>query len=126
MAYRLKNSVIRDPGGRIKFRKLKEGGYEHYHIGVWLEADSEREMDRVSLVEYELHPSFEKRLRSSKNRSNDFSITFWSWGTFVIRALVHLVDKEAHPLVITHQLEYDLPADDGTNYVDFTGRSWLA
>lgn len=120
MGYRLKNSVIRDPSGRIKFRRLKAGGHEHYHIGVWLEADSEREMDRVALVEYELHPSFKERTRTSTNRSNDFSITFWSWGTFVIRALLHLVGEEADFVRVEHQLEYDLPADDGTNYVDVT------
>lgn len=119
MSYRLKNSIIRDPRGRIKFLKKRDGGYEHYHVGVWLEADSEREMDRVAMVEYELHPTFRERLRTSANRANDFSITFWSWGTFVIRASLHLVDQSS-PQIVEHQLEYDLPADDGTNYVEVT------
>lgn len=117
MTYRLRNNVIRDPKGRVKVRTYHPGGREHYHIGLWLEADSDREKDHVARVDYILHPSFRERTRSSANRSNDFSITFWSWGTFDVEAHVHLVGG-GEPVVVRHDLVYDLPPDDPDNYVD--------
>jgi transcription initiation factor IIF auxiliary subunit len=117
MSYHLRNNVIRDPLGRVKVRTYHAGGREHYHIGVWLEADSDREMDHVARVEYLLHPSFRQRERSSANRSNDLSITIWSWGTFLVQAKVHLVGG-GEPITLTHDLVYDLPPDDPENYVD--------
>lgn len=118
MAYRLRNSVIRDPKGRIKFRRLSASGGEHYHIGVWLEADTETEMDRVTRVEYLLHPTFPNPNRSSANRKNDFSITFWAWGAFEIVATVHLADGETEQ--VRHRMDISLPADTGENYIDVT------
>jgi transcription initiation factor IIF auxiliary subunit len=119
MGFRLNNSIIRDPDGRIKFKRLKEGGYDHYHVGVWLEADDERDLERVEWVEYELHPSFRNRVRTSHNRANDFSITFWSWGTFHIQAKVHLAGADT--VTVERELNYDLPADTGSNYVQVSG-----
>lgn len=118
MTYRMKNSIIRDPKGRIKFRRPAGAKNDLYHIGVWLEADSPAEMDRVTKVEYLLHPSFANRLRSSANRRNDFSITFWAWGFFEIEATVYLAGGEANnALKIKHLLDVNLPSDTGTNYV---------
>ena len=112
----LRNSVIRNPDGKIKFKRVSAGGYEHYHIGVWLESSDTAALQRVSRVEYELHPTFANRIRESRNCANNFSITFWSWGTFVIKAKVYLIDQE-EPLLLEHQLEYDLPAEDSA-YID--------
>ena len=115
MSYRLRNNLIRNPAGKIKYRRFHPNGYDHYHIGVWLEADSDRELDRVESVEYRLHPTFRNRIRRSSNRGNAFSITFWSWGTFVIEATIQLVGGGT--VEIRYQLAYDLPVDD-SEYVD--------
>ncbi len=114
MTYRLKNNVIKDSNGKIKFRKFTDDGYEHYHVGLWLAADSSRELDRVEYVEYELHPTFSKRTRKSRARHNDFSITFWSWGTFTVTAKIHLVKGAVEE--IKHELVYELPWAD-SDYV---------
>ncbi|WP_207382945.1 pYEATS domain-containing protein [Pseudaestuariivita atlantica] len=115
----MQNSVIRDPKGRVKFKRLSADGADHYHIGVWIESDDPELMDRVSHVEYTLHPSFPNRERRSENRRNDFSITFWAWGRFDVEARV-FVEGEAEPFRITHRLNIQLPADTGANYVDVT------
>jgi transcription initiation factor IIF auxiliary subunit len=114
--FRLSNSVIRSPEGKIKFRRFSPNGYEHYHIGVWLESDDPEGLNLVSEVEYELHPTFATRVRRSRNRANNFSITFWSWGTFRVKAKVFLVDRD-EPIFVEHDLQYDLPADDSA-YVE--------
>lgn len=109
MSYRLRNNIIRNPAGKIKFRQFKPDGYQHYHVGVWLEGDDERALDRVESVEYTLHPTFAQPVRKSSNRSNDFSVTFWSWGTFTVHARVNLVGGGA--VEVAHDLDYDLPED---------------
>ncbi len=116
--FRLANSIIRNPEGKIKFRRFSNDGYEHYHVGLWLEASDPDALNAVTHVTYELHPTFANRVRTSRNRANNFSITFWSWGTFDVKAEVHLADKE-EPVIVHHELQYDLPADDG-EYIDVT------
>ena len=117
MAYRLRSSVIRNPDGKIKFRRSPSSETDHYHLGVSVVADSETELDAVDRVEYELHPTFRNRIRNSFNRKNDFSITFWAWGAFEIAATIHFVDPDADPEVIKHTLSIKLPTDTGENYV---------
>ena len=114
--FTLANNVIRNSGKKIKFKQFTEEGYEHFHIGVWVESDPPRAAYHIKKVVYQLHPTFKKRNRESRNRRNDFSITFWSWGTFKIRAEVHMMDGSVTE--IFHDLEYDLPHDDGSNYID--------
>lgn len=117
MPYNLRNSVIRNPDGKIKFKQSDESGTEHYHLGVWLVADSEAELDAVDSVEYFLHPTFRNRIRKSANRKNDFSVTFWAWGAFSIEATIHFVDPSVPSESVTHTLSVKLPADTGKNYV---------
>lgn len=119
MSFKMRNSVIRDPKGRVKFKRLSATGGDHYHIGVWVEAEDSALMDRVTHVDYTLHPSFPKPDRRSENRRNDFSITFWAWGVFEVTARI-FVEGETAPRTITHMLDIKLPADTGDNYVDVT------
>lgn len=115
MTYSLRDSVIKSRSGRIKFRR-NDRGTMHYHIGVWLATSNDEERDAVKSVDYVLHRSFKKRERSSTNRANDFSITFWAWGAFEITAMIHFVDPDRKILAIKHQLRPKLPEDTGTNY----------
>lgn len=110
-----KDQLIKNPAGRIKFRKFRAEGYEHYHIGVWLD-ETDSFLDRVEFVEYELHHSFRNRVRKSASRSNKFSVTFWAWGGFDINVRVHLRNGEVIRRI--HKLDFRLPDDTGNNYVD--------
>ena len=109
------NTLIRNPERKIKYRKFSKDGYEHYHIGVWIDGTDE-ELSEVSRVEYLLHSSFKNRSRSSRARENGFSVTFWAWGTFDIQDKLHKRNGEIETKV--HSLKFNLPVDDGTNYVD--------
>lgn len=114
MTFSIARQIIRNPQGRIKFWKPSEREREHYHIGVWIEGSAE-ELGQVEHVEYVLHPSFKRPVRTSSNRDNKFSVTFWTWGMFPIDVYIHMLDGSV--VTLQHYLSYDLPTDDGTNYV---------
>ena len=107
--------IIKTTQGQIKYRIFHEGGREHYHIGIWLEG-SDSELDEVERVEYELHPSFKRRLRTSTNRDNRFSVAIWTWGMFNIDATICF--KDGSTAKRSYYLSYDLPPDTGTNYAE--------
>lgn len=115
MSLKFRNQIIKNPEGKIKYRKFSENGREHFHIGVWLDGPDE-ELDQVSKVELTLHPSFRNPVRSSENRANKFSITFWTWGMFDISARIHFQDGTVRES--NYYLSYELPADNGGNYVE--------
>jgi transcription initiation factor IIF auxiliary subunit len=114
MTFAPKAEALRDAEGKIKFWQRTAKSREYYHVTTWLDGDP-TELDRVRQVEYELHPSFRQRFRSSDNRENKFAITFWTWGLFNARMIIHLDD--ASEVELDYFLEYDLPADDGSNYI---------
>jgi len=95
MPYVIKSNVIR--------------GKKHFHLGVWVDA-SQRELDEIEFVEYTLHPTFKKTNRHSRNRPNNFSITFWTWGVFNIKIAIHLHSGEI--VNMDYYLEYELPSDN--------------
>lgn len=114
MTLAIKQQIVKNPAGKIKYWKPNPSGREHFHIGIWLDGDS-TELDKVLRVDYRLHQSFKKPNRSSSNRSNKFSITIWTWGMFTIDVEVHRRDGSVERM--QYYLSYDLPPDDGTNYV---------
>lgn len=109
------NQVIRNPDGKIKFQRFSPKGKDHYHVGVWVDEPDTR-LDQIDHVEYWLHPSFKNRRRVSASRANKFSITFWTWGLFAVEITVHLKDGRVEK--DRFHLNYSLPADNGSNYVD--------
>lgn len=114
MSFSVARQVIKNNKGQIKFWKPSSEGREHYHLGIWIEGSPE-DLDAVDHVEYKLHASFERPSRKSSNRGNKFSITFWTWGMFRIDVAIFLRDGSVEN--IQYFLSYELPADDGENYV---------
>lgn len=114
MSLSFKQQVIKDPQGKIKYKLFRAGGREHYRLGVWLDG-SDDELDKIERVEYLLDPTFKRPNRSSSNRGNKFSITFWTWGMFTIRATIYY--KGGTTEERQHLLSYELPVDNGENYV---------
>lgn len=115
MDIQIKQNVIRSSDGRIKYKRFSPNGRDHYHLGVWIDGE-ERDLDQISFVEYRLHSTFTNPLRRSASRRNNFSITFWTWGMFQIEVTLHLHNGQTQRL--SHNLAYQLPADEGNNYVD--------
>jgi transcription initiation factor IIF auxiliary subunit len=114
MTISIRNQVIQNPDGKIKFWRPPGKTSEQYHIGIWVDGD-DNELDRIAKVEYLLHPTFRRRRRSSENRANKFQITIWTWGLFTIDVTVHFKDGSTN--AFNYLLSYTLPPDDGTNYV---------
>ena len=114
MTIKFERQVIKNPDGKIKYRIFNKGGKEHFHIGVWLDADVEQ-LKKIESVQYELHPSFKRSVRQSRDRENKFSVTIWTWGMFNITATINYTDgsNSEH----SYYLSYDLPADTGENYI---------
>ena len=73
----------------IHFRK---GGHPHYKVRIYLIADNPTELDNVSFVQYELHPSFKDRHRSTSDRSSAFEIMIRTYGYFDVQAILNLKD----------------------------------
>lgn len=117
MGIRIRNEVLKDTEGRIKFRKFRPDGHEHYHIEIWVDMP-DRVLDRIDYVEYKLHESFRKNLRRGTSRSENFAIRIWTWGMFAIGVRVRYRDGEQDEF--EYSLEYSLPADNSTNYVDMS------
>ncbi|VUD41973.1 hypothetical protein TDB9533_00598 [Thalassocella blandensis] len=106
MSVSVKHNVIKSIEGKVKYKIFKEGGKEQFHLGVWIDGN-ERELDTITKVEYKLHESFKNQIRTSENRKNSFSITFWTWGYFNIKVTIHFANGETK--FIDHYLEYELP-----------------
>lgn len=64
----------------------------------------------VDYVEYVLHPTFKAPLRAIKDPENGFRLNTSGWGTFDLKAIVHLKNKKKQ--VLNHELilETDPPA----------------
>lgn len=72
---------------------------------VWLVADEEAELDRVSSVAWHLHPTFPNPIRRIYERETGFRLSANGWGTFEIAAVLYdELDEPSRP--IKHQLEF--------------------
>ncbi len=107
--------VETDAEGRIPFRLLRSEGNEHYHIRLDLDGPPEL-LDEISDVEYRLHPTFRRRLRTSDDRANNFAIDFWTWGQFDIGVTLRMKDGTTE--TIRYFLRFELPADEEGSYID--------
>lgn len=67
-------------------QRFREGGRLHRNIRIYLQADDEAELDKITSVEYELHPTFKNRYRESSNRTRNFEVRIWTYGYFKVKA----------------------------------------
>ena len=120
MDIHVKHEVVKDSSNKIKFRRFKRGGYEHYNIRLFIEG---KDLNEVSFVEYELHPTFPNPLRKATNSALGFAIDIWTWGEFEISVSIHFKNNET--LEIIHSVAYsnELPADNA-NYIDVSPKSY--
>ncbi|UCE60722.1 MAG: hypothetical protein JSU63_03020 [Phycisphaerales bacterium] len=89
MAFKIRTELVR--GSRPK--RFREGGRLHRHVRIFLDVENDESLDDVIMVEYELHPTFRERIRSSTNRTDSFETLIWTYGFFKIRARVVLRDE---------------------------------
>ena len=108
------HEVMKDKRGRIHYRKFRKGGYDHYHITIFLVGN---DVERVSYVEYELHPTFSKPIRISENSKDNYSISIWTWGVFEVGVTIYL--KDGNKEYLAYDLKYSNSLPPGEDlYVD--------
>lgn len=110
----INHEIEKNSQGKIRFRKFKKGGYDHYKIRLFLDGD---DLANVLSVEYELHPTFANRYRAVDDPSENFSLSIWTWGEFDIAATAVFTDGKTETFM--HSLTYSnqLPSSDDA-YVD--------
>lgn len=70
-------------------RSLDRNGYRYYRFQVHLEADDDRDLDRVTKVVYHLHPTFYEPERTVVDRATKFALETAGWGMFALTADVY-------------------------------------
>ena len=105
--FEVKHEVGRK-GKRIRTRRFSDGGYDHYRIRLKIEGD----LDEIEEVQYELHPTFNERFRTTRDRAHGFPLDIWTWGEFELPIVVTF--KDGTTKQVSYDLEYseELPPDD--------------
>lgn len=68
--------------------QFKLNGKLHYQIFLNIEPTESSTIDEIEKVDYYLHSSFKKRLRSSSNKNSNFRIEFKAWGVFNVKVVI--------------------------------------
>jgi hypothetical protein len=79
-------------------RTLDRDGVSYFRVRLYLDADDEAMLDRVSDVTYYLHPSFKDPLRVVRDRQTSFEVRTIIWGEFNSAAIVHFKDGTSRQL----------------------------
>ncbi|MCJ7626091.1 MAG: hypothetical protein MUO76_21575 [Anaerolineaceae bacterium] len=114
MKLTINQELMKDEQNRIVYKVFQAGNREHYHVRIWLDGP-DNDLDQVEDVVYVLHPSFRNRIRRAKDRDKKFEIVIWTWGMFVIQTCINF--KNGQTKDIKYYLSYELPPDNGKNYV---------
>lgn len=72
-------------------QKFRMGGKDHYQVRLRLKGPR-RELSKVALVEYKLHPVFRQRTRTSRDAWSKFGVNIWTYGYFKMDVNLHMKD----------------------------------
>ena len=84
-------------------------GDDWWQWSVWVEGKDE-DLNGIEFVEWTLHPTFPDPIRRSTDRNEKFRLDTGGWGTFPIRAKLHM--KDGSDLKLSHSLELYYPGPD--------------
>lgn len=91
----------------------KYAGDEYWDWSIWVEA-SDKDLDKIECVTYNLHISFPEPVQIKKNRQDKFKLRTSGWGTFTIYARITFKDKTImqleHDLELSYEEGKDVPA----------------
>lgn len=104
---RVGHKVVKS-GSKIRSRRFREGGYEHYKIRLFVEGD----VAALKSVEYLLHDTFANPHRIITDPADGFALDIWTWGEFEIKVTLNF--KDGTKTELSHSLAYsdELPASD--------------
>jgi transcription initiation factor IIF auxiliary subunit len=85
---------------------FKANGKNNFYVRLFIESDDPSSLDHIDLVIYELHPTFRKPKRMSKDRNNGFEIKIWTWGFFPVNAKLFMKNGDVRP--VSGYVKYDV------------------
>lgn len=80
--------------------------YEWYEWKVFMDESPEK-LNKVSSVEYRLHPTFREPIHTVNDRDSKFALNSAGWGTFRIDITVYL--KDGKEVNTTYDLDFGKP-----------------
>lgn len=84
----------------------KYEGDDWWSWSVWVDA-TEKDLDKIENVIYNLHFTFNDPVRIIKTRKNKFRLDSSGWGTFVIYVRINFKDETVIDLEHNLELFYD-------------------
>lgn len=99
-------------------RKFEDGKYLNFYVRIYLALDPTLvftqspfySFDDVSLVKYELDPSYYDSIRSSSERGRDFEIKVWTYGYYPIKATIYF--KMGKPVTIYGNVKFEVTDEE--------------
>lgn len=76
-------------------RSLDKPGYKFYSVRIYLDADTQEELDKVKRVVYYLHDTFRNPIVESQSLEDNFEHRTSVWGEFNIAAKVYFQDGQS-------------------------------
>jgi len=73
-------------------KTLGDDGSSNFNVRIYLDADEDETLDRVSEVTYYLHPTFKNPVVAVRDRQTSFEVRIRVWGEFNVAAKVHFKD----------------------------------
>jgi len=110
----VRSQLIRDGEGRVRYARPEDGTLDHYQLGVWIEGP-DRYLDRVAYGSMCCALRSSSHTHSFEPHKQVLNKVLDGGGMFMISATIHFTDgsKETQEYFFA----YELPPDDGTNYV---------
>jgi transcription initiation factor IIF auxiliary subunit len=84
-------------------------GKDRWRWEAFLDDDGSGELADVDFVEYVLHPTFRDPIRTIQDPAGGFGLKTEGWGTFMLKAFVHMKDGSRTPLKHEIELKYEPP-----------------
>lgn len=85
-------------------------GNDYWKWWAWIAAE-DADLDAVEKVVWLLHPSFSRSSITVKDRASHFRLDTAGWGTFLLRAELHLKNGDKLPLRRNLRLAYPIPSE---------------
>ena len=86
-------------------------GHDYWDWSAWIEAEPPAALRQIQRVVWILHPTFKRSRVESTDVDHAFRLDTSGWGTFLLRAELHLSDGST--TTIKHMLELTEPDKQG-------------
>jgi transcription initiation factor IIF auxiliary subunit len=98
---------------RWRFRGPGEDGRDRWDWEAFVDDGGSGDLERVTYVEYILHPTFPNPIRTILEPEGGFVLRTSGWGTFELRAYVQAKDGER--VQLRHQVELAYNPHEGVS-----------